>query len=128
MGEPILLSPQELVGIFLAICGAIITISGAITVIIKFVEHARKPNKKQDERISALEEEVKNIHDRLKLGNKRFETDTERVDAMEQQMKESNRVIIESLQALISHAINGNNTQSLKEAKKTLDEYLLNKV
>ena len=43
-------------------------------------------------------------------------------------MKETNRVIIESLQALTAHAIDGNNSQELKEAKKRLDDYLIKKV
>lgn len=125
MDNPIVITPQEIVNLVLAICGAIITISGAGTIIIRAIAKAKEPNKKQDERIAALENHVKQIDDRLKQGNKRFETDTERVDELENDMKESNKVIIESLQALTAHAIDGNNTQELKEAKKQLTEYLL---
>ena len=128
MKEAIVFTPQDIFNVIIAVCGAIITISGAVAVIVKFVEHSKEPNKKQDERISALEADVKKINDRLHLGNVRFQTDAERVDSLESQMKSTNKVIIESLQALTAHAIDGNNTQELKEAKRSLDDYLLNRV
>ena len=128
MEQPIMLTPHDIVNIILAICGAIITISGAIAIIVKAVDKAKEPNKKQDERIGALEEEVAKINDRLQQGNIRFETDAERMEKLEAAMKETNKVIIESLQALTAHAIDGNNTQELKDAKKRLDDYLINRV
>ena len=128
MDHVITFTPQELWNIILAICGAIITISAAITVIIKAIDKAKEPNKKQDDRLSALEMKVREIDGRLQLGNKRFEDDAGRVDSIESNMKASNKVIIESLQALTSHAIDGNNIQELKDAKKSLDEYLINKM
>lgn len=128
MNEPITFTPHELVNIILAVCGAIITISGAIAIIIRAVEKAREPNKKQDERIAQLEQDVKKINERLQLGNVRFQSDAERVDTLEQSVRETNKVIIESLQALTAHAIDGNNIDELKEAKKRLDDYLINKV
>ena len=128
MDQPIMITPHDIVNIILAICGAIITISGAIAIIVKAVDKAKAPNKKQDERIDALEAEVKKINERLQLGNERFQSDSERVDALENQMKATNKVIIESLQALTAHAIDGNNIQELKDAKKGLDDYLLNKI
>lgn len=128
MEQPITLTPHDIVNIILAICGAIITISGAIAVIVKAVDKAKEPNKKQDERIGSLEEEVKKINERLQQGNIRFDTDAERMEKLEIAMKETNKVIIESLQALTAHAIDGNNTQELKDAKKRLDDYLINRV
>lgn len=128
MNEPIGITPTELWQIILAVCGAIITISGAIAVIINFVNKAKEPNKVQDERISALEESVKRIDARLEQGDNRFSSDSKRMEAIEQSMKVTNKVIIESLQALTSHAIDGNNIEELKEAKKSLDNYLIDKV
>jgi hypothetical protein len=128
MNEPIGLTPADVLQLILVICGAIITVSGAISVIINLANRAKKPNKLQDQRISALEEKVNNITDRLEKGDRHFDSDQERMDALEQSMKETNQVIIESLQALTAHAIDGNNTQELKEAKKRLDDYLIKKV
>jgi pimeloyl-CoA synthetase len=79
----------------------------------------------QDQRISDLEDHVTKIEARLELGNKRFEHDTERVDVMELSMKDAVQVIIETLQALTVHAIDGNNIEDLKTARKQLTDYLL---
>jgi len=128
MNEPIGLTPADVWQLILVICGAIITVSGAISVIINLANKAKEPNKMQDQRIKALEEKVDEITGRLKEGDKHFDSDSERMDALERSMKETNQVIIESLQALTAHAIDGNNTQELREAKKRLDDYLIKKV
>ena len=128
MNEPIGLTPAEVWQLILVICGAIITVSGAISVIINLANKAKEPNKMQDQRIKALEEKVDEITGRLKEGDKHFDSDSERMDVLERSMKETNQVIIESLQALTAHAIDGNNTQELREAKKRLDDYLIKKV
>ena len=124
----VMLTPQAVFNLIVVFCGAIVTVSAAITAIAKAVGKAREPDRKQDERISALEEEVRAIEDRLQLGNRRFESDADRVDTLEKTMKVTNKVIIESLQALTNHAIDGNNIQELKDAKKGLDEYLINRM
>ena len=125
MDHTLVLTPREIVDTVLAICGAIITISAALTVIYKVIMKAKEPDKKQNERISVLEDHVVKIEARLELGNKRFAADAERADAIETGMRDSINVIIETLQALTAHAIDGNNIQELKEAKKQLTEYLL---
>lgn len=128
MDQPIMLTPQDIFAIVVAVCGAIVTVSAAMTAIAKLINKTKEPNKKQDEKIAALEEEVKKINERLERGDNRFHEDADRVDALEASMKTTNKVIIESLQALTAHAIDGNNTQELKDAKKSLDDYLINRV
>ena len=73
MTDPIMISPADLWQIFLAICGAIISISSVAAVITNIIHKAKAPNKKQDERLTALEEQVKKIEERLQLGNKRLQ-------------------------------------------------------
>ena len=128
MENQIVTTPQEVINAILALCGAIITISAALTVIIKAIDKARQPNKRQDERIAALEENVQKIEDRLQLGNVRFQSDSDRMTQIETDVKEANKVIIEGLQALTAHAIDGNNTDNLYEAKRRLDDYLIGKL
>lgn len=128
MNQPIGITPAELWQIILVICGAIITVSGAVSIIINLANKAKEPNRMQDVRIKALEEKVDNITKRLKEGDERFDSNGKRMDALERSMKETNQVIIESLQALTAHAIDGNNTQELKESKKRLDDYLIKRV
>ena len=128
MTEPIGITPAELWSIVLAVCGAIITVSGSITVIVNFIHKAKEPNKIQNERIDKLEEIVETINDRLERGDRHFLSDAERMSSIEHEVKTTNKVIIESLQALTSHAIDGNNVEKLKQSEKTLNNYLINKI
>ena len=128
MHHEIVTTPQDILNLILAVCAAIVTVSGALAIIVKVIGKAKEPNRIQDERIRALEDQIQLINDRLQLGNKRFESESDRVDRLEQNMRETNKVIVESLQALTSHAIDGNNIQELKDAKKSLDEYLINRM
>ena len=128
MSNPITITPQDIVNVILAFCGAIITISAAFAVIWKVVDHFKAPDKQQDEKIEALEKDVKEIKDRLEEGDRRFQKDYERMNDIEEGFRKVTKIIIESLQALTAHAIDGNNTEELKGAKKSLDNYLMNKI
>ena len=112
----------------LTVCGGILTLSGAGAVILGLVQKAKAPNKEQNERLDKLERDVKTIESRLELGNKRFEADTNKVEALEKEMRGTNKIIIESLQALTAHAIDGNNTDQLKQSEKMLNNYLIDKI
>ena len=126
MNEPITLA--QMWQVMLALCAAVVTISAAVTVIIKVVQKIRQPERKQNARIEALELKIRDIDMRLEKGDKHFDRDCERMDSLERTMKETNKVIIESLQALTAHAIDGNNTAGLKSAEKLLNDYLINKI
>ena len=121
MNNPITITPQDIVNVILAFCGAIITISAAFAVIWKVIGYFKAPDKEQDEKIEALEKDVKEIKGRLEEGDKRM-TD------IEEGFRAVTKIIIESLQALTAHAIDGNNTEELKDSKKRLDAYLMNKI
>lgn len=127
MNEPIMMTPQEIINLVLAVCGAIITISGAGAIIIRAVSKLRQPNKRQDERLDKVEQDIKSIKERLRDGDHQFFLDTERMGKIETSQKEINIIIIESLQALTKHAIDGNDVESLRESKKRLDDFLTEK-
>jgi hypothetical protein len=116
----IVFTPQELINIILAVCAGIITVSGALTSVIKVVQKVHEPEEEQDARIKSLEAEVSSIQERLKLGNRRFEVDAEHLEKIDQ----SNVITQRALLALLSHSINGNDIDSLKRAKTDLEEYL----
>ena len=128
MTEPIMISLSDVWQIFLLGAGAIITLSSAGAVIANIIHKAKAPNKKQDERLAALEEDVKKIEERLELGNQRFENDANKLVALEHSMKTTNKIIIESLQALTAHAIDGNNIEQLRQSEKSLNDYLIEKI
>lgn len=128
MNEPIGMTPAEICGIVLTVCGAIITISGAAAVIIRVIMRVKMPDRKQNERLDKLESDVATIQERLERGDKHFDNDNARISSVEAEMRETNKVIIQSLQALTAHALDGNNTQELKTSNSELNKYLLNKV
>ena len=106
----------QLITIILGICGGIVTVSAAITVLIKTVQKIKEPERAQDARISALEKQVEKF-------NKFFDNDNKRLVELEK----GNTVTQQAILALLSHALNGNDEDSLKSAKSNLEQYLLNK-
>lgn len=120
MDTPITFTPNDLINVILAVCAGIMSVSGALTVVIKALQKTQKPEQEQNSRLDALESEVIAIQERLKLGNKRFETDAEHIEKIEL----ANVVTQRALLALLSHTINGNDVDSLKKAKADLEEYL----
>ena len=114
--------------ILLAIGGGILTLSGAGAVIVNLVQKAKAPNEEQNGRLDALENDVKEIKERLAQGDHRFEADSAKVETLEKEMRATNKIIIQSLQALTAHAIDGNNTEQLKTSEKSLTKFLINKL
>lgn len=114
--------------VILALSTGIISISGATAVIYKIVHKAKQPEVKQNERITALEREIKSINERLEKGDQRFDRDQQRMNSLEQTMKETNKVIIESLQALTAHAIDNSKVELLEKADKSLNDYLRSRI
>ena len=113
--------------VFLSICGGIVTISAAVTVIIKIVKYFKKPNLRQEERIALLESRVDHMEDRFDETIKEymtfFQKDKDRLDVIEQ----GNRIMQEAMLALLSHGIDGDDVDQMKAAKKNLEQYLINK-
>jgi hypothetical protein len=97
-------------------CGAIVTISPAVTVIIKVIQKAKQPEESQNKRLDDLEKKVER-HEQL------FDNDNKRLIELEK----GNRVMQQSMLALLSHALNGDDVDSLKKAKDNLQNYLIDK-
>jgi len=127
MTDPIVITPQEIINIVLAICGAIITISGAGTVIIRAIAKAREPNHHQNERLDKVEGDIRDIKAQLRENIHQFSLDEMRVDDLEKDQKEINILILESLKAIMDHDIDGNNIEILRESNQKVDRYLINK-
>lgn len=98
------------------ICGGICTISAAIAMIIRVIAKATEPETIQNQRLDALEAQVKKFAEYLDRDNRRLNT-----------LDEGNRVTQRALLALMSHAINGNDIDKLSKAKDDLESYLINK-
>ena len=116
MNNEITFTPYEVYTFIMFICGAIVSLSAGITVIIKVVQKAKAPEHTQNERILALEKKVERFE-------QLFDNDNKRLIELER----GNRVTQQALLALLSHALNGNDVDSLKEAKTKLENYLIGK-
>lgn len=113
--------------VILSICGGIVTISAAVSVALKIRQHFKKPNMEQNEQISKLWDEVtslkKETNDTKEQFLAFFANDKKRLESIE----EGNRVTQHALLALLSHGIDGNDTEALKSAKKALEKYLISR-
>lgn len=97
---------------FLAACAGIITIVNTWKAIREVQRES--PSGKQAQTLKLHEERLKLIEDRLEHGDQRFEV----IDS-------GNEITQEALLALMSHAINGNDIDSLKEARDKLQRHLI---
>ena len=101
------------IAIILAICGGIITIIGAVEKIVNAGKFINAPNAEQDKRLDALEA-------RCDKYDQYFSSDKQRLSDLEQSLS----VLMQSQFALLSHAINGNDTDKLKKAQGDMLAYL----
>ena len=119
MDTVIQFTPAQLIGF----AGAIITISTAIGVLINLITKLKEPERKQDERIKALEDRADKFDGIIEKFREYFDNDDKRLKAID----EGNKITQTALLALLKHAINGNDTKALKDAEKDLEKYLVNK-
>ena len=112
-------TPAQLI----VIAGAIITLSGAVGVIINIFTKIREPENKQNERIAHCEERLNKMDAIVEKFNGFFDNDNKRLKAID----EGNKITQTALLALLKHALNGNDTEALKTAEKNLEEYLISK-
>lgn len=90
---------------------------GAVAALVKStVQTVNRPNSRQNERLDALETWRASVDARLDTGNVHFD-----------EIDRGTRVTQEALLALMGHALNGNDIENLKKAKKKLENYLIEK-
>lgn len=111
-------------GQILAFCSAVVILSGAGNVLANLLARLTAPNKLQDQRIAAIEKRLDNdIEKRLDTYDGYFARDFHRFEELES----GNKLVQEAILALLSHAIDGNEVEGLKDAKKSLQKYLIEK-
>ena len=94
----------------------VLVLVGAYNTIMSAVKNYREEKKRKDAPVSTLEEQVKQHEERLKK-------DHERLNDLEG----SNRIIMRALMAMLSHEINGNSDEKLKDSYDEIQRYLLEK-
>lgn len=109
-------SVAQFYSIIITICGALMTVSGAVTVIVSIIKKAKEPNDKQNERLT-------NIETRLAKHDELLDNDNKRLVSIE----EGNRVTQKALLALLAHGIDGNEIEAMRSAKDELQRFLISK-
>ncbi len=123
MENVISFTPAQIIAFVLALCGAIVTISAAIGVIIRAIDKARAPEKEQNERLDAHEKRL-NAHDEI---IEKFKEYFDNDDRRFKEIEKSNKITQSALLALLKYSLNGNDTESLKRAEESLENYLIDK-
>lgn len=99
----------EIVQLFLAACSTVVLVGGAAVYIYKAVINMKKPDKERDETLATHTKQLDNDNRRLK------------------ELEDSNKVIMHSLLAIMSHELDGNHTDQLRKAHDELKDYLVNR-
>ena len=123
MDTVITFTPTQLIALILAVCGSIVTISAAIGVITKALEKAKAPETEQNNRLDEHEKRLNALDEIIEKFKQYFDNDDKRFAAIEK----SNKITQSALLALLKHSLNGNDTESLKAAEKSIEEYLIDK-
>lgn len=123
MDNVISFTPAQIIAFVLALCGAIVSISAAIGVITKAIDKARAPENEQNKRLDDCEKRLNALDDVVVKFREYFDNDDKRFKAIEK----SNKITQSALLALLKHSLNGNDTESLKKAEESLEEYLIDK-
>ena len=128
MEQTITFTLGDLYGFILGVCGLITAVAAAVAIVAKLIQKWRSPNKKQNERLEEHEKRIEKVEARLEEGNRQFEADNKRASELEEDLRATTRMIIEALQALMAHALDGNNTDELSVVKKQIDNFLIKKI
>jgi hypothetical protein len=107
---------EELWNIIQIASAGIITLGGAGTIIVALVKWAHKPASDRDDRLKRHDEMLDNDNKRLKA-----------LEERQAEMEKSQRLLLKGMEALMRHAIDGNNKEQLQKESDNLHDYIFNK-
>jgi exonuclease VII small subunit len=96
--------------------GLLLTILNIIDRSTILKEKTEKPRKELEERVDSLDNRIAEIENKLK-----------NYDYRVIQLEDGVKVLLKSMSALLSHSIDGNNLEEMKDARDDLNEYLISK-
>lgn len=100
----------------LAVASAIVLLSNAAKAIAAALQAAKAPNAAQNERIKALE-------DRMDEVDRKLSDDKQQLDEIHEGLRASYQAQL----ALLDHGIDGNNIKQMQDAKKVLQQHLIDR-
>lgn len=110
------ITPTTFWTVILAAALAITTLANAAEKIVKAWKAAKAPNDRQDKRLDDLEAWRREVEGKLDNDNDRLES-----------LDEGSRVTQRAILALLDHGLDGNNIEQMTEAKKALQNHLINR-
>ena len=96
------------------IANSIIMLGGAGAIIASIIRWMRKPDTDRD--------------DKLKRHDEMFDNDNKRLNELEKRQAETEeamQIMMQSMLALMTHAIDGNHVEELKKARDDMQAYLI---
>ncbi len=121
--NPGLYSMEDIWNFIKALCAGIITIAGAVGVILKGISLVKAPSNKIIERIDGHDARLDDHENRLNKHDEYLGNDNTRID----EIVKSNRVTQKALLAIMDQLITGNSIEKLGEAKDEVESFLINK-
>lgn len=111
---------QDILTMMLSVCGALVSISAAIAVVVKFNNFLKKPNKDQDARIDKLERRLKTVEGRCDTFDKQLEGVKKHLNSLD----ESINMLLRAEFAQLGHNLNGDNVEQMQRAFDDIQEFL----
>lgn len=100
----------------LAAFGAIACLGGGTAYLVKLYHWVTHPNDVQNKKIKEHDEMLKKHSEEL-----------ESTEARITEMEEQDRLVMQALFALLSHGIDSNHTEEMKNAREQIQKYLIQK-
>ena len=111
---------QDILTMMRSVCGALVSISAAIAVVVKFNNFLKKPNKDQDARIDKLEGRLKTVEGRCDTFDKQLEGVKKHLNSLD----ESINMLLRAEFAQLGHNLNGDNVEQMQRAFDDIQEFL----
>lgn len=111
---------QDILTMMLSVCGALVSFSAAIAVMVKFNNFLKKPNKDQDARIDKLEGRLKTVEGRCDTFDKQLEGVKKHLNSLD----ESINMLLRAEFAQLGHNLNGDNVEQMQRAFDDIQEFL----
>lgn len=133
----------------LGVCGGITAIAAAVAVILNAIKKAKEPDTKQNAKLGDHDKHLEDVDRRLKNDQEVLDLYRSKILSLEEHQKEQDiiveehsrkiagveqrvnrsehgiNVMMKALLALLSHGIDGNAIDPMKEAKAALESYLI---
>lgn len=111
---------QDILTMMLSVCGALVSFSAAIAVMVKFNNFLKKPNKDQDARIDKLEGRLKTVEGRCDTFDKQLDGVKKHLNSLD----ESINMLLRAEFAQLGHNLNGDNVEQMQRAFDDIQEFL----